>query len=151
MKIMFVCLGNICRSPTAHGIARHKAKTLGANNFTFASSGTAAYHVGEAPDKRACEHAKMYGYDLSDLRAQQLTADDFYEYDLILTMDDENFANAQAIKPQDAPAKLKRLLDYHPDETLSQVPDPYYGGAKGFVEVIEMCEIAIDALLEQYR
>ncbi|WP_105188884.1 low molecular weight protein-tyrosine-phosphatase [Pseudoalteromonas sp. T1lg48] len=149
MKIMFVCLGNICRSPTAHAIAQKRAVEQGLTYISFSSSGTSGYHVGEHPDKRAIAHGAQHGYDLSRLTAQRLTQDDFYEQDLLLTMDDQNYQDVLAMKPADATAIVKRLLDYHPDPELTQVPDPYYGGNAGFDTVVAICETAIDAMLDQ--
>ncbi|MBS3797574.1 low molecular weight protein-tyrosine-phosphatase [Pseudoalteromonas sp. BDTF-M6] len=149
MKIMFVCLGNICRSPTAHAIAQKRAIEQGLTYITFSSSGTSGYHVGEHPDERAITHGAQHGYDLSRLTAQRLTQDDFYEQDLLLTMDEQNYQDVLAMQPSDATASIKRLLDYHPDPKFAQVPDPYYGGQAGFDAVIAMCETAIDALFSE--
>ena len=149
MKIMFVCLGNICRSPTAHAIAIKRAIEQGLTYIEFSSSGTSGYHVGEHPDERAITHGARHGYDLSRLTAQRLSQDDFYEQDLILTMDEQNYRDVLAMQPEDATAMIKRLLDYHPDHELTQVPDPYYGGQAGFDAVIAMCETAIDSLFIQ--
>ena len=148
MKIMFVCLGNICRSPTAHGIALTKAEQR-QKDYQFASSGTSAYHIGEPPDSRSVEHAKRRGYDLSSLRAQQLTRDDFNHYDLVLTMDEQNYQDALNLCPPGSKANLRMLLDFHPSSDLKNVPDPYYGGSQGFDNVIELCEQAINALFDQ--
>ena len=148
MKIMFVCLGNICRSPTAHGIAIKLIRDSQLNQVTVTSSGTASYHVGSPPDKRATEYALSKGVDLSVLRAQQLQKADFYEQDLILVMDQSNYENALALRPDDATAKVEKLLWYYPNCPFEDVPDPYYGEDEGFAQVFHLCEVAITHLLE---
>src|SRR5262245_18555108 len=135
MKVLFVCLGNICRSPTAEGVFRaiveRDAPKL---NIEIDSAGTAGYHIGAPPDPRTQEAARRRGYDLSVLRARQVALSDFEHYDLILAMDRENVANLQAVAPSAARQKVKLFLEYITDRDTHEVPDPYYGGPNGFEE-----------------
>lgn len=139
MKVLFVCLGNICRSPTAEAVLRKKAEDSGADGLIVDSSGTAAYHVGNSPDSRAMSAGKKRGYSFTGLRARQLQASDFEEFDFILAMDEENLSNIQKIKPAQCRASVQ-LASSFSDESFRSVPDPYYGGASGFEEVLDMCE-----------
>lgn len=151
MKILFVCLGNICRSPTAEGVFRHYVEQAGLDKkITIDSAGTADWHTGKAPDPRTIKAAARRGYDLSPLRARQAAAEDFHRFDLILAMDDSNLANLQAIRPADGKAELALYL---PRFGLEQreVPDPYYGGADGFELVLDMLEQASEKLLAEAR
>ena len=145
--VLFVCLGNICRSPTAHGVFEQKVKTLGLSDQVFVdSAGTAAYHVGQPPDKRAIAAAKNRGYQLDQLRARQAVSDDFYKFDYILVMDRHNYESLSGISPRNARAQLFLFLDY--TEFYShEVPDPYYGGPQGFDHVLDLVEAASDCLL----
>jgi protein-tyrosine phosphatase len=148
VKVLFVCLGNICRSPTAHGVMLRKLKEAGLDWVEVDSAGTAAYHVGHAPDERAQQVARQYGYDLSGLRARQATEDDFFEFDHIFAMDNANYQNLQAIKPADSKAQLSMALAYS-DLSIDEVPDPYYGGSDGFTQVLNICEQLCDDIIEQ--
>ena len=141
MKVLFVCLGNICRSPTAEGVARVLAEQAGLDIETD-SAGTAAYHVGNPPDRRSASVAAQRGYPIDDLRARQATASDFWEFDWVVAMDDENFQNLQAIQPPGSPARLVMMLQ-DPNSSPSiadSVPDPYYGGPEGFDRVVDLLE-----------
>ncbi len=155
-RILFVCLGNICRSPTAEAVFRHKAGQAGWHNLLQAdSAGTAAWHVGKVPDARSQQHGRERGYDLSSLRARQVTTADFSDFDHILAMDADNLAELEKLRQQAAAAgqgrtaRLGLLLDEHPDTAGRDVPDPYYGGPAGFDEVIDLIETATDALLRR--
>ncbi|MEM7525800.1 MAG: low molecular weight protein-tyrosine-phosphatase [Pseudomonadota bacterium] len=147
-KILFVCLGNICRSPTATGVFRARAAAAGLN-VRADGAGTGAWHVGEPPDARASAEAARRGYDLSTLRARRARAEDFYDYDLILAMDDANFAALGRMRPADGTATLKLFLDYAPESGRREVPDPYYEG--GFELVLDLVETASDGLIEALR
>ena len=147
--VVFFCMGNICRSPTAHGVFRQRldARGLGAQ-VAVDSAGTHAYHVGEPPDPRAQRHAARRGYDLSDLRARQLTAADFVRADLLLAMDWDNLALAEAMCPSGHRRKLRRLTEFCRRHDSPIVPDPYYGGADAFETVLDLVEDACDGLLD---
>lgn len=149
-RILFFCMGNICRSPTAEGVMRAKLKAAGLD-VAVDSAGTHGYHVGAPPDERAMEHAARRGYDLSSLRARQLVAEDFTRFDLVLGMDDDNVARAARLCPPGERHRLQLLLNYAPRASKRQVPDPYYGGAAGFDEVLDLVEAACDGLIEALR
>src|SRR5690554_1052508 len=151
LKVLFVCLGNICRSPTAEGVFRYHVEQAGLQErIVIDSAGTADWHIGKAPDPRTVKAAAKRGYDLSALRGRQAQAADFQRFDLILAMDNSNLANLQAIRPADARAELALYL---PRVGLEQreVPDPYYGGEEGFEQVLDLLEQASDALLNEVR
>jgi protein-tyrosine phosphatase len=145
-------MGNICRSPTAHGVFRHKVKAQGLDQLVFVdSAGTHNYHPGSPPDDRSQEHAFKRGYDLADLRARQITAADFDRYDLILVMDWDNLALVEDICPPEALKKVRRLTEFCLTLDSPVVPDPYYGGASGFDRVLDLVEDACDGLLLHVR
>lgn len=147
-RLLFVCMGNICRSPTAHGVMRHKVQQRGwQDRVQVDSAGTHNYHPGEAPDPRSQTHAARRGYDLSDLRARQLAATDFARADLILVMDWDNLARVQDLCPAAHQTKLRRLTEFCQQHDSPVVPDPYYGGAGGFDAVLDLVEDACDGLL----
>lgn len=151
MKILFVCTGNICRSPTADGVARHLAAARGAEaGFEFDSAGTHGYHVGEAPDLRAQAAARKRGYDLSMLRARRVREDDFERFDLILAMDRGHLAWLKRQCPAHLQGRLALFLDYAASHLGEDVPDPYYGGSEGFEQVLEMCEEAVAEILRRH-
>jgi protein-tyrosine phosphatase len=129
--VLFVCLGNICRSPMAEGAFRIAAASAGLT-VTIDSAGTAAYHVGEPPDPRAQETARRYGAEIGMLRGRQLVADDFRRFTHVLVMDHSNLANALAIVPDDAISQPQLLLDWVPGREGAAVADPYYGGEEHF-------------------
>lgn len=151
MKVLFVCLGNICRSPTAEGVFRHKVREAGLEGrIDIDSAGTGDWHVGKAPDDRSSQAALLRGYDLSSQRARQVLRDDFQRFDLILAMDHDNLARLQALRPASGGAELDLFLRRY-QLALDEVPDPYYGGADGFEQVLDLIEQASDALLAEIR
>lgn len=152
VSVLFVCLGNICRSPTAEGVFRHLLRQEGLDGHILTdSAGTHAYHIGEPPDRRAQETARQRGIDLSDLRGRKALADDFEKFDYILAMDSENYENLSRLCPPEQRDKLHLFLDFAPHLEETEVPDPYYGGAKGFDRVFDMVEQASQGLLEDIR
>lgn len=149
-RILFFCMGNICRSPTAEGVMRAKLAAAGID-VEVDSAGTHGYHVGEPPDERSQQHAAQRGYDLSALRARKLVAEDFIRFDLVLAMDEDNLALAERLCPPAQRQRLKLLLDYAPDAGKRHVPDPYYGGEAGFEAVLDLVEAACDGLINGLR
>jgi protein-tyrosine phosphatase len=148
--VLFVCLGNICRSPTAEAVFRQQAAKAGwGGMFRVDSAGVADYHVGKAPDPRTCAHARMRGYDLSGLRARQLEAADFTRFDLVLAMDAAVLGTMHEIRRGTATATAQTglFLDHLPGHEGRDVPDPYYGGADGFETVLDLVEEGSTALL----
>lgn len=147
-SVLFVCMGNICRSPTAHGVFRHKVIASGLGRVVQVdSAGTHNYHPGRAPDERSQEHAAQRGYDLSDLRARQIHSADFERHDLILAMDWDNLALVQQQCPPQHQGKVKRLTEFCLTQASPVVPDPYGGGAEGFEHVLDLVEDACAGLL----
>ncbi|MBX7540300.1 low molecular weight protein-tyrosine-phosphatase [Qipengyuania sphaerica] len=130
-KVLFVCLGNICRSPLAEAAFRRAAQEAGLD-VEVDSAGTANYHVGEPPDPRSIDEARRQGIDITGYRGRQLGAEDFHEFDYILGMDRSNMANIARVDPGDGKAKVTMLLDIVPGQEGREVGDPYYGGAEGF-------------------
>jgi len=152
MKVLFVCTGNICRSPTAEGIFRRMTDAAGlGDRIESDSAGTHGYHIGEPPDPRTVAAAKARGFDLSTLRARRVTRADFQNFDLILAMDEGHFAHLDSMRPAGARAELKLFLAYHPESGLSDVPDPYYGGPAGFDHVLDLVEEGSRRLLAEIR
>ena len=150
-KILFVCMGNICRSPTAEGVMRAVVKQAGLGDaFYLDSAGTHDYHIGAPPDLRAQQAAARRGYDLSDLRARQVCVEDFHVFDRILAMDLRNLADLRRQCPRALRFKLALLLDYAAGREGQEVPDPYYGGALGFEQVLDMAEAAASGLMRAY-
>jgi len=150
IKILFVCMGNICRSPTAEGVFRHQVTEAGqADMIVIDSAGTHAYHIGSSPDRRAQQAALQRGYDLSSLSGRQVGPGDFHEFDYILAMDRENLANLFQICPQQEQHKLKLFMEFSRGFSEREVPDPYYGGNQGFENVLNMVEDAASGLLEE--
>ena len=148
-RVLMVCTGNICRSPTAHGVLEKMVADAGLHQqIQIDSAGTHSYHVGEAPDTRSQLHARRRGYDLSQQRTRQLTAQDFDDFDLILVMDSANEVVARRISTSVQQQRLKRLTDYCQRFDEHQVPDPYYGGDKGFEHVLDLVEDACQNLLQ---
>ncbi len=151
-QILFVCMGNICRSPTAEGVFRHLLSAQSPPvKVTVDSAGTHAYHVGEPPDHRAQAAARRRGIDLSMIRARKVSAEDFASFDLILAMDQLNLATLADMCPGEHVHKLALFLDYLREPERKDVPDPYYGGAAGFERVLDLVEEASQGLLETLR
>jgi protein-tyrosine phosphatase len=147
-----VCMGNICRSPTAEGVMRHLVREAGLEDaMHIDSAGTIDYHVGSPPDERSARHARQRGYDLSSLRARQVHARDFERFDLILAMDWENLQELQLLCPREHEHKLRRLMEFAPPGLGDVVADPYYGGRDGFERVLDHVEAACEGLLGHLR
>ncbi len=147
VRVLMVCMGNICRSPTAQGVLEHMA-TRARLAVTVDSAGTYGAHAGEPPDKRAQIHAARRGYDLSAQRARRLRAEDFTAFDLVLVMDEDNEAAAAALCPPTERHRLRRLTDFCRTHAVDEVPDPYYGNAQGFERVLDIVEDACAGLLD---
>jgi len=146
MKILMVCLGNICRSPLAEGILAHKTKHL---NFEIDSAGTAAYHVGKLPDSRSIEIAEKYNIDLSQQRARQFSRADFDAFDIIYAMDTNNYAHLISLSSNETERKKVRMIlnEINPNACES-VPDPYYGGGDGFQKIYDMLDKVCDKIVQ---
>ncbi|GGX81417.1 phosphotyrosine protein phosphatase [Litchfieldella qijiaojingensis] len=151
MRVLLVCLGNICRSPTAEGILRHKLEQAGlATRVEVDSCGTGGWHIGKAPDRRAMAAAARRGFDLSGLRARQLEVDDFYRFDYLLAMDRDNLLVLEAWCPPDCRAHIGLFLDFAGYEN-KEVPDPYFGGKQGFEKVLDLVEAGAEGLIDELR
>ncbi len=148
INVLFVCMGNICRSPTAEGVftARVSEKNLQAH-FKIDSAGTHAYHVGDAPDLRAQHAARQRGIEIQHLRARKFTFQDFEDFDYILVMDDDNHTIVRHACPPQHLHKISYFLDFAPQLRKREVPDPYYGDGNGFERVLDMIEAATEGLL----
>jgi protein-tyrosine phosphatase len=152
MKILFVCLGNICRSPTAEVVFRQiVAREAPDLSIEIDSAGTAAYHVGSPPDTRTREAALRRGYDMSRLRARVVESQDFARFDLILAMDRQNLEALRRRAPAAVLDRIRLFLEFAPDADAAEVPDPYYGSANGFEEVLDLVEAAARGLLQHVR
>lgn len=153
VRVLMICMGNICRSPTAAGVLRHKLEQAGlADRVEVDSAGTHAnWHQGEGADPRSRARAQARGYDLSAHRARLVSEEDFAGYDLILAMDRENLAALEARCAPEHRAKLRRLSEFGRRHVSDEVPDPYYGGPAGFEHVLDLVEDACDGLIEQLR
>ncbi len=150
IHILFVCLGNICRSSMAEGILRSLAEqTSTGNNYIIDSAGTGAWHVGCAPDGRAQSTARARGIDISSQRARQINRRDFERFDHILAMDHSNFSELIDKAPVNYANKVRLFLDYLPGHHIRDVPDPYYGGPEGFEEAFDLIEQACKAFLKE--
>ncbi len=149
MKILFVCTGNICRSPTGEAVLRQLAARSG-RSLTVASAGISSWHEGQGADARATAAAAERGYDLSPHHARAVRTSDFRDFDLILAMDRSHFEALNHMAPADATAKIELFLpNYAPESGLSDMPDPYYGGAHGFEEVLDLTEAGCRKLLAE--
>ncbi len=148
-KILFVCLGNICRSPTAHGIFEKLVEQNNLNDkFEIDSAGTAAYHIGKSPDPRSTMHAAKRGYDLTRQTARRVTFDDFYEFDHILAMDKNNYDDLIRLCPNEMKYKIRLMLE-HGTMGIKEVPDPYHEGEAGFEKVLDLLEDACTNFLKK--
>jgi protein-tyrosine phosphatase len=152
VSLLFVCMGNICRSPTAHGVMRKLVQAQPAQQAVqIDSAGTHAYHVDEPPDGRAQEAALARNIDISDLRARAVELADFHEYDLILAMDRDNLSLLEHMQPAGSRARLALMLSFAGNWDEDEVPDPYYGGPEGFETVLDMLEDASKGLLASLK
>ncbi len=158
IQILMVCMGNICRSPTAEGVLRAKVAQAGlASRVLIESAGTHNYHPGSPPDERSQQHALRRGIDLSGLRARQVLQDDYADFDLILAMDWDNLALLQVDCPPQYAAKLKLLMEFavtsadSANAVSAVVPDPYHGGEAGFEQVLDLVELACDGLVRHLQ
>jgi protein-tyrosine phosphatase len=148
-RILFVCLGNICRSPMAEGVFRRLVAERGlSDSFEIDSAGIGEWHVGQAPDKRAQEAALRRGIDISAQSARQLRADDFSRFDLILAMDASNHGDLRQLSPKHVHGKIRYFLDFAPQTGTRDVPDPFFGEAEGFDHALDLIETAAKGLLE---
>ena len=146
--LLFICMGNICRSPTAEGVFRQLARESGlAQHLVIDSAGTHNYHPGSPPDQRSQQHAALRGYDLSDLRARQINDQDFEKFDLLLVMDWDNLALTEQLCPPEQVSKIRRLTEFCLKHDAAVIPDPYDGGAAGFDHVLDLVEDASRGLL----
>jgi protein-tyrosine phosphatase len=151
VKVLFVCMGNICRSPTAHGVFRDLVRKQDLDaHIEIDSAGTHSYHIGSPPDPRSQDTARARGIDLSDLRARRFVSADFVEFDYVIGMDHGNIADMRAIRPSDGRAQLQLMLEYSPRFRQAEVPDPYFGD-DGFDNVYDMIADASAGLLEHIR
>ena len=149
VSVLFVCMGNICRSPTAEGVFRHRVAAAGlADRFVIDSAGTHGYHVGEPPDPRSTEYAARRGYDLSTQRSRKVALKDFEVFDYVLAMDHDNLRLLEAACPQQYRHKLGLFMAHARNSDSDVVPDPYYGGGRGFDLVLDYIEDASDGLIE---
>ncbi|VAW81683.1 Low molecular weight protein tyrosine phosphatase [hydrothermal vent metagenome] len=152
IRVLFVCMGNICRSPTAQGVFERLVKEAGLEaSITIDSAGTHAYHVGEPPDRRATQAAAVRGIDLTPQRARRVCEKDFESFDYVLAMDHDNLEDLRAICPAHVQERICLLLDYSETDQSGDVPDPYYGGAQGFDHVLDLVEEGARGLLENIR
>ena len=151
MRVLFVCMGNICRSPTAEGVFRRALQAHSDDSIEIDSAGTHDYHIGEPPDRRAISAAQRRGIDLTGLRARKVIDEDFARFDLILAMDRDNLDLVQRRAPAQYQERIKLVMGFAPDAYTREVPDPYYGGAKGFEEVLDLLEKAAQGLLRELR
>jgi protein-tyrosine phosphatase len=147
-SVLLVCLGNICRSPTAEGVLRAIAtRDFPGVALDIDSAGTADYHIGEPPDRRAVAAARRRGYDIAGLRARLVQPEDFERFEFVLAMDRANLSELQSRRPPNARSKVALFLEFAPDSGVAEVPDPYYGGIEDFEQVLDLCETAARGLL----
>ncbi len=156
VRVLFVCMGNICRSPTAEGVFHKLVKDRGLESqIRIDSAGTTAYHVGEGPDPRSQQKAKEKGIDISRQRARKVSVRDFSEFDYILAMDHGNLSDLRKLAPQGHTSTVALLCDYAPHIPAREVPDPYYGGRNGFEDVFQIvhagCEGLLKAIEKEHR
>jgi len=152
VNVLFVCMGNICRSPTAQGVfERLVVENELATFIQIDSAGTHAYHIGEQPDQRASAAALKRGVDLSKQKARRVSPEDFQLFDYVVAMDSSKFEDLASICPAEHESKLRLLMDFAADIEVTEVPDPYYGGATGFERVLDLIELASAGLLADIR
>lgn len=152
VKVLFVCTGNICRSPTAEGVLRHKVKLLGLEReWETDSAGIIGLHQGEAPDPRTIAAAKRRGYDLTSLRARQVKELDFHRFDLLIAMDKGHHKELIHQRPKDAHSTIALCMEYAPYMGYTEVPDPYYGSTTDFERVLDLVEAAVEGLVASLR
>lgn len=150
IRVLFVCMGNICRSPTAQGVAERLVASRALEALVeLDSAGTHAYHVGEPPDARARAAAARRGIDLSHQRARRVSHDDFERFDYILAMDEQNFRALKAAAPGHAQDKIRKMMEFSNLGVTDDVPDPYYGGSHGFEQVLDLLDNAMVGFLDQ--
>lgn len=147
-SVLFVCMGNICRSPSAEAVFRHKAKALGID-LTIDSAGTIGSHAREKPDHRAQKVGIAKGYSFDNIKARKVSVDDFEKFDVILAMDEQNIKDLNKIAPSHLSNKIRLFLEFAENHEDTEVPDPYYGGARGFQYVLDLVEDASDGLLKR--
>jgi protein-tyrosine phosphatase len=152
VKVLFICMGNICRSPSAEGVFKHYVREAGLEDKVFSdSAGTHDYHIGEPPDARAREAAQRRGYDLESLRARRVSEKDFAAFDLVLAMDEHNLSILKRQCPPEHAHKLRLFMEFAGKSDVREVPDPYYGGPAGFERVLNLVEDAAQGLLRHIR
>ncbi|MFK7815810.1 MAG: low molecular weight protein-tyrosine-phosphatase [Gammaproteobacteria bacterium] len=152
VNVLFVCMGNICRSPTAHGVFQSLIDLDGLSQFiTVDSAGTYDFHIGKKPDARSIAAAAKRNFDLTNLRARQIVASDFKKFDLILAMDNENYLDLQSQSNNEDKGKIKLFLEFSSLPMNSEVPDPYYSGEDGFETVLDLVEDASRGLLAHIK
>jgi protein-tyrosine phosphatase len=152
VRVLFVCMGNICRSPTAQGVFAHLVESQGLTSLIqIDSAGTHAYHVGEPPDVRATQAAKKRNIELGSQRARRVTGDDFLDFDYVLAMDRNNYDDLISLCPTEHQSKLYLFLEFATGLGEDEVPDPYYGGITGFERVLDMIELASQGLVAEIR
>jgi protein-tyrosine phosphatase len=152
VSVLFVCMGNICRSPTAEGIFRKVVRDAALQDVILVdSAGTHAYHLDEPPDRRARAAAERRGFSLDDIRARRVTVEDFERFDYILAMDDDNLSMLRESAPAHHQSKIRLFLEFSDSAPVLEVPDPYYGGTSGFERVLDLVEEASRGLLEALR
>ena len=152
ISVLFVCMGNICRSPTAEGVFRHIVENAELGHRVLVdSAGTHAYHNGDPPDRRGMEAAERRGYSLKGLKARRVVEEDFERFDYILAMDNDNLTRLRESAGVEHHGKIKLLLEFAKQTKLSEIPDPYYGGLAGFERVLDLVEEASEGLLNEIR
>jgi protein-tyrosine phosphatase len=152
VRVLFVCMGNICRSPTAQGVFEQLVERQGlASDIQIDSAGTHAYHIGEPPDARAAQAARKRGIELGKQRARRVSENDFLDFDYVLAMDRSNYDDLMMLAPPDHQTKLHLFLKFAPRLAEDEVPDPYYGGITGFERVLDLIEQAALGLLAEIR
>ena len=148
-SVIFICMGNICRSPTAEAVLRRELTSAGCADVVLGdSAGTHAYHIGNPPDARSTKTAALRGYQMEALRARQAVREDIEHFDYVLAMDHENLRLIQALAPAHLRDKPRLLMSFAPDYGIDEVPDPYYGGDQGFEQVLDMIEAACAGLIQ---